>query len=243
MIKFKIDELPDEIKEFLTEQTNKDINEDRQFEVIRRITGIKKYFERQREQWENNEIIGDHSLISDIQKKIDWATELKKLFENEPILDKKSWYDVKSGTEIIDSLISYLQAFLEKLENAASEAAEKPQKKGNNTIEVDADNHIFMQTMKNYFPVAYTTIKKCFNNGLLEYQDGYFNFKCEKGCVGLIFFKAGYTEYKNINPHIKINGKSPSKSTLKNGIKNSPPKSWEKIKQDLFPNNPKTTPK
>jgi hypothetical protein len=107
----------------------------------------------------------------------------------------------------------------------------------------DWENHYFMQIMKNDFPLAYTAVKKGLAIGLIEFKNNLFNFKCVAGCVGLIFSEAGYTEYKQIARFIFINEKKLAPNTLKNCTKNTPPKEWERIKQVIFPNNPKTTPK
>jgi hypothetical protein len=104
------------------------------------------------------------------------------------------------------------------------------------------DNHYFMKLLENDFSTAYTAVKNGLVAGLIEYKDGLFNFKCKKGCVGLIFNKAGCTEYKTINKHILINGEEPKKDTLKNCTKNTPPKEWDRIEQIIFPNNPEIAP-
>ena len=111
-----------------------------------------------------------------------------------------------------------------------------------NTETEEIDNHYFMQIMKNDFPLAYEAMKNGIATGIIDFKNNLFNFRCDKGCVGIIFNEAGYTDYKQINRYILINGEIPADSTLRNNTKNTPPKEWEKLKIIFFPNNLKITP-
>jgi hypothetical protein len=99
----------------------------------------------------------------------------------------------------------------------------------------DYEKLLFIMHLKREAPKSYEAIKRAIYHSIVVVERGSLNFKCARGCVGLIFFEAGYTAYKSINPYILINGKPPAKSTLQNGIKNTPPKQWEHIKKLLFP--------
>jgi len=97
-----------------------------------------------------------------------------------------------------------------------------------------AEDHILMQIMKSYHPLAYTAVNNGLSAGIIEFENNLFNFKCQSGCVGAMFREAGYTAYKQIAPFILINGKPPAKNTLSNSTSNPEPKQWEEIKQVLF---------
>jgi len=103
------------------------------------------------------------------------------------------------------------------------------------------DDNYFLKMLKNEYPTAYTAVKNGITAGIIEYKNTRFNFKCDKGCVGLVFSEAGCTEYKKIRRYILINGEEPAENTLKNCKKNVQPKEWERIKTIFF-NNLKTTP-
>jgi len=95
--------------------------------------------------------------------------------------------------------------------------------------------HYLAQSWKENNITLYHVMERAYDAKIFRYDDdGFFNFNCDKGCVGLIFSEAGYTDYKSIFPHIKINGEPPATSTLGNAIKNSPPNSWEGIRKILF---------
>jgi hypothetical protein len=94
------------------------------------------------------------------------------------------------------------------------------------------EEQYFMMILKNEAPEAYKVMKECLKKGLVEYIDsGYFNFKCNKGCVGLLLAKAGYTEWKRIISFILINGEKCELVTLQNSTKNTPPKEWKEIEK------------
>lgn len=96
------------------------------------------------------------------------------------------------------------------------------------------EEHYFMQTLKHDAKQAFEVMKKAIQKGLVEYKDNYFNFKCNKGCVGLIFAETGYTDYKRISQHILINGEKCDLITLQNTKKNAPPKEWSNMSKILF---------
>jgi hypothetical protein len=119
--------------------------------------------------------------------------------------------------------------------NEKIEAATNKQPDQNDPIENEVDNHAFIKILKEEHPVAYTAIKNGLGSGLIEYKNKRFNFKCDKGCVGLVFWKSGYTAYKQIVRYILINGEEPKEITLRNCTSNSPPNEWESIKKHFFP--------
>jgi hypothetical protein len=101
------------------------------------------------------------------------------------------------------------------------------------------DGLYFMQIMKNEYPKAFTAIKKGMAEGIIEFKNKLLNFKCDKGCVGLVFNESGFTQYKQIVRFITINGETPKKDTLKNCKKNTPPAEWKSLKHIFFPTTPK----
>ena len=96
------------------------------------------------------------------------------------------------------------------------------------------EDHILMRLLIEVALTAYKTLKKAIALNIVVYENGYFNFKCARGCVGLIFSTAGFTDYKTINRYILINEKPPAKSTLINGVKNPSPNEWPNIEKQLF---------
>ena len=57
------------------------------------------------------------------------------------------------------------------------------------------EEHYFMQILKNDAKYTFEVMKKAIEKGLVEYtSNNYFNFKCDKGCVGLFFAKTGFTD-------------------------------------------------
>jgi hypothetical protein len=104
-------------------------------------------------------------------------------------------------------------------------------------IETDISNyekHYFMIILKMDSNQAFKVMKTAIQKGLVEFKDNYFNFKCDKGCVGLIFAEAGYTDYKRISQHILIHGEKCELITLQNAKKNTPPKEWDSLSKILF---------
>jgi len=95
-------------------------------------------------------------------------------------------------------------------------------------------NHTFMKILKDESPPTYDAMRKAIAIRLVVYENGIFNFKCAKGCVGLFFHTAGFTRHKMISNYIMICGEKPGKSTLKNGVKNAAPFEWENLEQQLF---------
>jgi len=102
------------------------------------------------------------------------------------------------------------------------------------TTAPDIEQHYFLQILKNDAKQAFEVMKNAIQKGLVEYKDNYFNFKCDKGCVGLFFAEAGYTDYKRISQHIRINGEKCDLITLQNAKKNTPPHEWQEIKRIIF---------
>jgi len=95
-------------------------------------------------------------------------------------------------------------------------------------------NNFFMQILKNDAKQAFECMKKAIQNGLVEYKNNYFNFKCDKGCVGLFFSEAGYTDYKRASQHILINDEQCNAQTLSNGVKQGKTKGWDNISKIIF---------
>jgi hypothetical protein len=143
---------------------------------------------------------------------------------------------LKYQLRLKNDTVSYLQSFKTELQKDVGQHTQsaEPQALG-----VDEDNHYFMRILKAEHPIAYSAVRNGRAAGIIEYKDGYFNFKCDKGCVGLIFNKAGYTEYKQIGRFILINGEEPGENTLKNCTSNAAPGEWETIEPILFPTMPK----
>ena len=102
----------------------------------------------------------------------------------------------------------------------------------------DMDNHYLMITLKTDYPHAYSAVKNGIAAGIIEFKGNHFNFKCDKGCVGIIFSEAGCTNYKLIARYILINGEEPAEDTLKNNKKNRPPKEWDRMQLIFFPTTP-----
>ena len=146
-------------------------------------------------------------------------------------------FDNKIFSEILDA-DDYKQKRKSKMKTQNyTEYENKETPKQENSTKHEEDNHVFMRIMKTTFPNAYTAMKKAIEINLVKYENNLFNFICAKGCVGLIFNKAGYTEYKNISQYILINGEKPSNNTLVNCTKNTPPKEWTRIEKEIFTDN------
>ncbi|ULQ60686.1 hypothetical protein K7I13_05280 [Brucepastera parasyntrophica] len=161
----------------------------------------------------------------------------------EKIENKKSIeIQKKELKRCFDSLASYIKNrdSLDDKELFTTNSDSAPKTKDHSLVDSeelpDCYKHFFMVLLENTAPDAYNAMKKALDIKMVVYENGFYNFKCAKGCVGLIFSTAGYTEYKVINQHILINGNSPGKSTLKNGRNNTPPKEWNEIEKLLFSN-------
>ena len=120
------------------------------------------------------------------------------------------------------------------LEATTMKVAPAQGQEGINSIN-DMENHYFMQILKNDYPEAHTAVKNGIKAGIIDFKDNRFNFKCDRGCVGLVFSETGYTDYKQINRFILINEERPAPSTLINSTKNTPPSEWGRIKKVFFP--------
>jgi hypothetical protein len=91
-----------------------------------------------------------------------------------------------------------------------------------------------MQRLKAESPITHKAMCKALEDEFITFDQDCFNFHCDRGCVGLFFKKGGFTEYKTLRECILIKGKKPAKTTLENCTKNTPPKSWERIKEKYF---------
>jgi hypothetical protein len=100
--------------------------------------------------------------------------------------------------------------------------------------EREADRHYLMVRMKNEAPSGYQAVKKALENGIAEFENGKFNFNCDKGTVALIFGESGFTEAKTLVQYITIKGENVRLATFNNWSKNTPPQEWETIKRILF---------
>ena len=148
------------------------------------------------------------------------------------------------GRDECKNAIPYLQAIIDEVKESVPvpPSQQAPETDDNTKESIKNSNGEHELWKKHYLALSwkennitlYHVMEKARGAEIFSYDDGYFNFKCEKGCVGLIFSEAGYTDYKSIFPHIKINGQLPATSTLGNAIKNSPPNSWEGIRKILF---------
>jgi len=179
------------------------------------------------------------SLMRDIDKYESYLSDvlnkLSKLFDSNDYQEKRK---LKIKQSIIQDGISSLT---KKYQNSFSKTTkdESPniyESKFNSSL---PDNHVFMKMLKDEYPNAYTVVKIGIEAGIIEFKNSYFNFKCDKGCVGLIFYKAGCNVWKTIGRYILIDNEKPAENTLKNCTKNTEPKEWERIKTILFPTTPK----
>jgi hypothetical protein len=97
------------------------------------------------------------------------------------------------------------------------------------------DEHFLMQTLRIEAKQAYNYLKKAIDIRLVQYTtDGLFNFQCDRGCVGLFFLTAGYTDFKRISPWIQINNEPCDVATLRNGAKHGKTAEWENISKIIF---------
>jgi hypothetical protein len=97
------------------------------------------------------------------------------------------------------------------------------------------EEHYFMQILKYESKPTYEYMKKAIKIKLVQYTDnGYFNFLCDRGCVGLFFSTAGYTDFKRIFPFILINEEPCDDETLRNGSKHGDTVEWNAISKAIF---------
>lgn len=97
-----------------------------------------------------------------------------------------------------------------------------------------AKNHYLMQRLKLESPITYKAMCKALEDEFVTFDQGQFDFHCDKGCVGLFFKEGGFTEYKTLKEYILIKMEPPAETTLENCTKNTPPKSWKIIKEKYF---------
>jgi hypothetical protein len=97
------------------------------------------------------------------------------------------------------------------------------------------DDHYLMQILKAEAKQAYKYMKRAIEIKLVQYTaDGFFNFSCDRGCVGLFFSTAKYTDYKRISPFILINKEPCDVETLRNGAKHGETEQWGSLSKILF---------
>ena len=97
------------------------------------------------------------------------------------------------------------------------------------------EEHYLMQILKHEAKPAYEYLKKAIKIQLVQYTAmGYFNFLCDKGCVGYFFLKAGYTDFKRISPYILINEEPCDVEILRNGSKHGKTDEWYAINKAIF---------
>ncbi|MCL2273181.1 MAG: hypothetical protein FWC19_10315 [Treponema sp.] len=163
----------------------------------------------------------------------DAVNEISKLFI------KRKDYEEKRKLKIKQKIIQDGLSSLTK--NYQSKELPSPEK--NNTPEIttyeEKINNGFLQYLENFYPHAYSAVINGIRSGIIQYKNTFFNFKCDKGCVGLIFHEAGCSEWKTLNRFILINNEAPKADTLKNCTKNRAPNEWERIKPIFFPATPK----
>jgi hypothetical protein len=100
--------------------------------------------------------------------------------------------------------------------------------------ETEIENHILMRRLKDESNMTYQAMKEALKTKEITFKDGLFDFNFDRGCVGLFFREGGFTEYKTLKMYVLIKGKPPAGTTLENCTKNTPPKSWEKIKRRYY---------
>jgi hypothetical protein len=103
-----------------------------------------------------------------------------------------------------------------------------------NPRETEIEKHYLIRLAEQEYPILHQAMKKAFEAKFIVLNNNLFDFQCDRGCVGLFFSEGGYTEYKALGRYILIKGEKPEETTLRNGTKNTPPKSWERIKKLFF---------
>lgn len=98
-------------------------------------------------------------------------------------------------------------------------------------------SHYFMVSLKNDAKNAYDAMEKAIKSGLVNFKNDYFDFICDKGCVGLFFREGGFTEYKKISRFTRVKGEEIRLITLQNCPSNTPPAEWEGIKSIYYGNH------
>jgi uncharacterized FlaG/YvyC family protein len=97
------------------------------------------------------------------------------------------------------------------------------------------EDHYLMQILKHEAIQTYKYMKKAIEIKLVQYTDaGYFNFLCDRGCVGYFFSTAGYTDFKRIFPYILISGEPCDYETLRNGAKHGKTDEWDSLSIAVF---------
>jgi hypothetical protein len=131
-----------------------------------------------------------------------------------------------SNPDIQDKLAEILCKLNEKINNMdhkidkIDKQTEKPQ---------EWETHHLAATWKIKYPALFDAIRKLKEKGKIDYINSKFNFKMDKGCVGLVLYNCGYNDYINAYPYILINEKPCKLITLQNCTKNREPEEWNKI--------------
>jgi hydroxymethylpyrimidine pyrophosphatase-like HAD family hydrolase len=165
--------------------------------------------------------------------------------------DNSAWGFYKQREEVVTALLqgcdslggrkklARVRQIIQEIESREGQAPENPANKNNPEIQ-EWENHHLAQMWKNENKILFAAMQKAINIRLVIFTGCHFDFNCDKGCVGLFFKEAGYTEYKHLNSIVLIKGEKPKNTTLQNATSNAPPVQWEKIKNQIFGNNDKT---
>jgi hypothetical protein len=123
------------------------------------------------------------------------------------------------------------QRFKTEMEGMQPQNDEVQLEKANNS---DFEQSFFIQTLKNKSLPAYKAMKKAIETDLVEYNDKWFNFRCSKGSVALLFGETGYKDYKTIRQFVLVNNDPCEHSTLKNWKTNPPPDDWLEVQRIIL---------
>jgi len=149
------------------------------------------------------------------QLKLEWTHYEAQLFLQQNTESKSD----SSNPDIQDKLAEELCKIREKLDKIDKQT-EKPQ---------EWETHHLAATWKIKYPALFDAIRKLKEKGKIDYINSKFNFKMDKGCVGLVLYNCGYNDYINAYPYILINEKPCKLITLRNCTKNPEPEEWEAI--------------
>ena len=154
-------------------------------------------------------------LFTLLQLKLEW-THYEALL---CLLQNTKSKTASSNSDIQDKYAEILCKIMEKLVKIDKQT-EKPQ---------EWETHHLAATWKAEYPALFNAIRILKEKGKVDYIDSKFNFKMDKGCVGLVLSKCFYTAYKAALPYILIKGKKCKLTTLQNCTKNPEPKEWKDI--------------
>lgn len=95
----------------------------------------------------------------------------------------------------------------------------------------------FIMLIKHDSPGTYEALQRGLRSGMVTFsQDGKIDFKCiSKGSLAHIFKTGGYTEWGRVSDYVTLDGQEIT-GTLKTLAGNEPPKDFEQIKKELYPN-------